>query len=67
LRLTFSAFFSAGPVILRESYVATFNKRKILIIALILGVFFNLLGGLFLLRNFYMRDFLYAMGLFNKP
>nr|DBA44225.1 TPA_asm: NADH dehydrogenase subunit 2 [Cyathermia naticoides] len=58
LSLTFSAFFSAGPVMLSESYVATFNKSKILIIALILGVFFNLLGGLFLLSNFYMSDFL---------
>jgi NADH:ubiquinone oxidoreductase subunit 2 (subunit N) len=67
LSLMFSAFFSTGPVILLRVYLQVYKKRKFLTFNLILGMFINLLGGLFLLRNFFMWDFIYAMGLFNEP
>lgn len=67
LSLIFSAFFSSGPFLIREIYIRTKRKKSFLVNILVLGIFMNLLGGLFLIGNLYSMDYLYAMGLFNKP
>nr|UGY86765.1 NADH dehydrogenase subunit 2 [Lamellomphalus manusensis] len=67
LSLMFSAFFSSGPSLLSEIYLGTFKKSLFLTAMLVLGMLINLLGGLFLMKNFYLMGGMYAMGLFNKP
>nr|YP_010507445.1 NADH dehydrogenase subunit 2 [Dracogyra subfuscus]UXG19116.1 NADH dehydrogenase subunit 2 [Dracogyra subfuscus] len=50
LGLIFSAFFSAGPVLLKEFYFPSLSRGAVMFV--VLSGVANLLGGLFLLVNF---------------
>nr|UWT52297.1 NADH dehydrogenase subunit 2 [Neomphalidae sp. Hatoma] len=67
LSLMFSGVFSATPVFLKEMYLSSYSKSSLMSSIMVLGVFTNLVGGMFVLKNLYSGDFMYAMGLFNKP
>nr|DBA44238.1 TPA_asm: NADH dehydrogenase subunit 2 [Symmetromphalus regularis] len=58
LSLMFSAFFSSGPFLMSEIYMSTKSKKSFLVNILVLGMFMNLLGGLFLMGNLYSMDYL---------